>query len=218
MLKLKNISKTYHGKYMDVPVLKNISLNVKQGDFMMIIGKSGCGKSTLLNILGCMDFANEGTYKFMQKDIDELSDKQLAFFRNQNIGFVFQSFNLINEISVCENIELPMGLAGIKAKERKKRATELLRLVGLEEKERSMPLELSGGQQQRIAIARALANEPSVLLCDEPTGNLDEENGKMIMKLLEDLNKKGVTIIMVTHDMTLANYANKIIEIKNGVI
>lgn len=218
MLKLKNISKTYHGKYMDVPVLKNISLNVKQGDFMMIIGKSGCGKSTLLNILGCMDFANEGTYKFMQKDIDELSDKQLAFFRNQNIGFVFQSFNLINEISVCENIELPMGLAGIKAKERKKRATELLRLVGLEEKEKSMPLELSGGQQQRIAIARALANEPSVLLCDEPTGNLDEENGKMIMKLLEDLNKKGVTIIMVTHDMTLANYANKIIEIKNGVI
>jgi len=218
MLKLKNISKTYHGKYMDVPVLKNISLNVKQGDFMMIIGKSGCGKSTLLNILGCMDFANEGTYEFMQKDIDELSDKQLAFFRNQNIGFVFQSFNLINEISVCENIELPMGLAGIKAKERKKRATELLRLVGLEEKEKSMPLELSGGQQQRIAIARALANEPSVLLCDEPTGNLDEENGKMIMKLLEDLNKKGVTIIMVTHDMTLANYANKIIEIKNGVI
>jgi len=197
MLKLKNISKTYHGKYMDVPVLKNISLNVKQGDFMMIIGKSGCGKSTLLNILGCMDFANEGTYEFMQKDIDELSDKQLAFFRNQNIGFVFQSFNLINEISVCENIELPMGLAGIKAKERKKRATELLRLVGLEEKEKSMPLELSGGQQQRIAIARALANEPSVLLCDEPTGNLDEENGKMIMKLLEDLNKKGVTIIMV---------------------
>jgi len=218
MLKLKNISKTYHGKYMDVLVLKNISLNVKQGDFMMIIGKSGCGKSTLLNILGCMDFANEGTYEFMQKDIDELSDKQLAFFRNQNIGFVFQSFNLINEISVCENIELPMGLAGIKAKERKKRATELLRLVGLEEKEKSMPLELSGGQQQRIAIARALANEPSVLLCDEPTGNLDEENGKMIMKLLEDLNKKGVTIIMVTHDMTLANYANKIIEIKNGVI
>lgn len=218
MLELINISKTYYGKYTDVPVLKKICLNVKQGEFLIITGKSGCGKSTLLNILGCMDFASEGTYKFMGKNINELSDKELAYFRNQNIGFVFQSFNLITEISVCENIELPMGLAGINKNERKKRARELLKEVGIEEKEKSMPLELSGGQQQRIAIARALANKPNVLLCDEPTGNLDEENGKMIMNLLADLNKKGVTIIMVTHDMSLTDYADRVIEIKKGCI
>lgn len=218
MLQLKNIRKTYHGKYMDVPVLKNINLVINKSDFTIIIGKSGCGKSTLLNILGCMDFANEGTYKFMEKDISKLKDAQLAYFRNQNIGFVFQSFNLINEISVCENIELPMGLAGIGAKERKKRAKELLKIVGLEEKEKSKPLELSGGQQQRVAIARALANNPNILLCDEPTGNLDEENGKMIMELLAELNSKGVTIIMVTHDMSLSSYANRIIQIHDGEI
>jgi len=218
MIELKQICKTYSGKYVNVPVLKDINLKIEKGDFAMIIGKSGCGKSTLLNILGCMDFATEGTYKFMGNDMSMLTDEQLALFRNKNLGFVFQSFNLINEVSVLENIELPMGLAGIVAKRRRARAKELLRLVELEEKEKSKPLELSGGQQQRIAIARALANDPHLLLCDEPTGNLDEENGRMVMRLLSDLNRRGTTIIMVTHDMTLSKYANRVIEINNGMI
>ena len=218
MIELKNIGKTYNGKYMDVPVLKDINLKINRGDFAIIIGKSGCGKSTLLNILGCMDSATEGTYNFMGIDMSKLADEELALFRNKNVGFVFQSFNLINEVSIRENIELPMGLAGISASSRRIRAKELLRLVELEEKEKNKPLELSGGQQQRIAIARALANEPNILLCDEPTGNLDEENGRMIMHLLTDLNKRGTTIVMVTHDMTLAKYANRVIKINNGVI
>lgn len=216
MLELKNIRKTYHGKCLDVPVLKGINLTIQEGEFIMIVGKSGCGKSTLLNILGCMDYADEGDYLFMGSSIRTYKDKQLAYFRNQNIGFVFQSFYLINEISVRENVEIPMGLLGVKAKERRKRALELLRLVGLEEKAESKPLELSGGQQQRVAIARALANNPKVLLCDEPTGNLDEENGKIIMELLADLHTKGATIVMVTHDMSFAQYGNRIVKIVSG--
>ena len=215
MIELTNIYKTYHGKYRDVPVLKNINLKINQGDFAMVVGKSGCGKSTLLNILGSMDVVTEGTYKFMGTDMNTLTDRQLAGFRNQSVGFVFQAFNLIPEVSVCENIELPMGLMGVNAKRRKNRVKELLQLVGLEEKENSKPLELSGGQQQRVAIARALANQPDFLLCDEPTGNLDEESGKMVMELLADLNRKGVTIVMVTHDMSLTKYANRVIEIRN---
>lgn len=218
MIELINVYKTYHGKYRDVPVLKNINLRINQGDFAMMVGKSGCGKSTLLNILGSMDVATEGTYKFMGTDMNKLTDKQLALFRNQNVGFVFQSFHLIHEVSVGENIELPMGLRGAVAKRRRSRVKELLQIVGLEEKENSKPLELSGGQQQRVAIARALANQPNFLLCDEPTGNLDEESGKMVMDLLVELNRQGVTIVMVTHDKSLTKYANRIIEINNGEI
>lgn len=218
MLQLVNISKTYHGKYQEVSVLKKINLTINQGEFLIIIGKSGCGKSTLLNVLGCMDYADEGQYIYMDKNIFDLKDKQLARFRNQNIGFVFQSFNLINEISVCDNVEVPMGILGLSGKERKRKALELLKLVGLEGKEKSKPLELSGGQQQRVAIARALANNPDILLCDEPTGNLDEENGKIVMKLLADLNARGITIVMVTHDMSLTGYANRIVDMNNGEI
>ncbi|MCM1161296.1 MAG: ABC transporter ATP-binding protein [Roseburia sp.] len=216
MLELKNIRKTYHGKCLDVPVLKGINLTIQKGDFITIVGKSGCGKSTLLNILGCMDYADEGEYLFMGSSIQAYKDKQLAYFRNQNIGFVFQSFYLINEISVRENVEVPMGFLGVKAKERRKRALELLCMVGLEEKAESKPLELSGGQQQRVAIARALANNPKVLLCDEPTGNLDEENGKIIIELLANLHAKGATIVMVTHDMSFARYGNRIVKIVSG--
>lgn len=218
MLELNKITKSYHGKYIDVQVLKGIDLTIAEGDFVMIVGKSGCGKSTLLNIIGCMDNYDDGEYFFDGIEIKRLKDKQLAAFRNKNIGFVFQAFNLINEISVLENVEVPMGLAGVKSGERKEKAVELLKLVGLEDKVNNKPLELSGGQQQRVAIARAISNSPNMLLCDEPTGNLDEENGKIVMKLLKELNTKGTTIIMVTHDMTLTEYANKIIEINDGRI
>lgn len=218
MLELKNITKTYHGKYIDVPVLKDINLTVDDGDFVMIIGKSGCGKSTLLNVIGCMDTYDSGEYTFMGTRIDRLKDKQLANFRNKNIGFIFQAFHLINEISICENVEVPMGFAGVSSKERKERALELLNLVELGHKAKSKPLEMSGGQQQRVAIARAMANKPNLLLCDEPTGNLDEENGKLVMQLLADLNAKGTTIVMVTHDLTLTRFANKVIEINDGRI
>lgn len=216
MLELRNISKTYFGKYMNTEVLKGISIKIEQGEFALIIGKSGCGKSTLLNILGCMDCADEGDYIFMGQNLGILKDEQLAHFRNRNIGFVFQGFHLINEISIIENIEMPMGIAGIGKKVRRERALELLGLVGLGDKAKSRPLELSGGQQQRIAIARALSNHPNVLLCDEPTGNLDEESGRMIMELLAKLNRDGVTIIMVTHDLSMKGYANRVIEVKNG--
>ncbi len=218
MLELIDIKKTYHGKYVDVQVLNGINLMISKGDFVMIIGKSGCGKSTLLNVIGCMDNFDAGGFFFNGIDVKGLKDKQLASFRNKNIGFVFQAFNLINEITVLENVEVPMGLAGVKSKERKERAVELLKMVDLEEKVYNKPLELSGGQQQRVAIARAMANTPNILLCDEPTGNLDEENGKIVMHLLEKLNANGTTIVMVTHDMTLAKYANKIIEINEGRI
>ena len=218
MLELSGITKSYHGKYMDVQVLKGIDLTISEGDFLMIVGKSGCGKSTLLNVIGCMDDYDEGKYCFNGIDIKTLKDKQLASFRNKNIGFVFQAFNLINDLSVLENVAVPMGLAGVKSKERKQKAQSLLKLIGLEELENNKPLQLSGGQQQRVAIARAISNSPKILLCDEPTGNLDEENGKLVMNLLEQLNKKGTTIIMVTHDMTLTKYANKVIRINNGRI
>ena len=214
MIKVINLNKTYNNG-IKVQALKEINLKIERGEFILIIGKSGSGKSTLLNILGCMDGYDSGEYLFSDQDVKSLSSPELARFRNQKVGFVFQSFQLINELTVGENIEMPMGIAGVPRNERKKRVTELLEMVGLEEKESCRPLQLSGGQQQRVAIARALANNPDVILCDEPTGNLDEKNGIKIMELLKKLNEKDTTIIMVTHDLTLKQYADRIIEIKN---
>lgn len=217
MIKVINLNKTYNNG-IKVQALKEINLKIERGEFILIIGKSGSGKSTLLNILGCMDGYDSGEYLFSDQDVKSLSSPELARFRNQKVGFVFQSFQLINELTVGENIEMPMGIAGVPRNERKKRVTELLEMVGLEEKESCRPLQLSGGQQQRVAIARALANNPDVILCDEPTGNLDEKNGIKIMELLKKLNEKDTTIIMVTHDLTLKQYADRIIEIKDGMI
>ncbi len=217
MIKINNLNKTYNSG-IKVQALKEVSLVIERGEFILIVGKSGSGKSTLLNILGCMDGYDSGEYLFLDQDVKSLSSRELAQFRNQKIGFVFQSFQLINELTVGENIEMSMGIAGVPKNERKKRVTELLEMVGLAEKESCRPLQLSGGQQQRVAIARALANNPDVLLCDEPTGNLDEKNGIKIMELLKELNKKGSTIIMVTHDLTLKQYADRIIEMKDGII
>lgn len=217
MIKVINLNKTYNNG-IKVQALKEINLEIERGEFILIIGKSGSGKSTLLNILGCMDGYDSGEYLFSDQDVKSLSSPELARFRNQKVGFVFQSFQLINELTVGENIEMPMGIAGVPRNERKKRVTELLEMVGLDEKESCRPLQLSGGQQQRVAIARALANNPDVILCDEPTGNLDEKNGIKIMELLKKLNEKDTTIIMVTHDLTLKQYADRIIEMKDGMI
>lgn len=216
MIKMNHLNKTYYSG-IEVQALKEVNLAIEKGEFILIVGKSGSGKSTLLNVIGCMDGYDSGEYFFLNQDVRNLSGHELAQFRNRKIGFVFQSFQLVHELTVGENIEMPMGIAGVPRNERKKRIKELLEMVGLAEKENCRPLQLSGGQQQRVAIARALANHPEVLLCDEPTGNLDETNGIKIMELLKKLNKEGTTVIMVTHDLTLKQYADRIIEIKNGI-
>lgn len=218
MISIKNLCKTYEGKEVKTEALKDINLSVKENELLAIIGKSGSGKSTLLNILGGMDKFNSGEYKFKGKDVQKLDHKKLAEFRNKEIGFVFQSFNLINEMNVLENIEMSMGYAGVGKKERKKRAMEMLMKVDMVEKAKSFPNELSGGQQQRVAIARALVNNPGVILADEPTGNLDTKTGAEIMKLLKEIHKSGATIIIITHDEGIAEQCQRSIKIKDGFI
>lgn len=219
MIKLDKISKVYKTKYTQTDALKNINLEINDGEFVSVIGKSGCGKTTLLNILGCMDSMTDGKYLFNDVDVTTYNDKQLSNFRNSQIGFVFQNYNLINNINVLENVTTPLGIMGVHKNERKKKALDLLKIVELEDKLKNYPTQLSGGQQQRIAIARAISNNAKVLLCDEPTGNLDEQSGKIVMDTLIKLNKeKKVTIVMVTHDMALAQLANRIIYIKDGEI
>jgi putative ABC transport system ATP-binding protein len=219
MIELRKISKTYEGKGIQTKALKDINLKIKEGEFAAVMGKSGCGKTTLLNILGCMDRFDDGEYLFNNTDIKTLDKKQLALFRNKNIGFIFQAFHLINDMTAVENVELPLGLAGVKAKEMRDKAMKLLEYVGMEDKALHRPAELSGGQQQRVAIARALANNPKVIFADEPTGNLDEECGIQVMNLLKELkDKNGVTIIMVTHDPDIAQYADYTIHMKDGNI
>jgi putative ABC transport system ATP-binding protein len=217
-IQLKNIKKIYLGSGVSTIALKKISLTFENGEFTAIMGRSGCGKTTLLNILGCMDAFDEGEYIFEDNSIKDYSENALAAFRNKKIGFVFQAFNLINEMTVFENVEVPLGYAGVSTKERKERCEYLLEQVGLLDKLKNHPTQLSGGQQQRVAIARALAMEPAVILADEPTGNLDSKNGTEIMELLKGMNEKGKTIIMVTHDMNLSKYAKRIVTLNDGEI
>lgn len=218
MIKIENLSKSYFSGNVETKALKNVSFEIADGEFVAIMGKSGCGKSTLLNILGGMDTQTEGTYIFDGEDVSRFKGKQLAKFRNEKIGFVFQSFYLLNDINSLQNIGLPMGIAGKSKKERTERADELLRLVELPEKAKQKPCNLSGGQQQRVSIARALSNNPKILLADEPTGNLDEENGKKIIEIFKALNEKGLTVIMVTHDPDMAKNAKRIIKMSDGKI
>lgn len=218
MLKIENMSKIYKTGSVETKALNNITFSIKEGEFVAIIGRSGCGKSTLLNILGGMDKPTKGLYLFDQTKVEGLKGYSLAQFRNKKVGFVFQGFYLINEMNAEENIALPLGYANVKKKERKQRAMELLDAVGLKEKAKHKPSQLSGGEQQRVAIARAIATNPKILLADEPTGNLDEENSKKIMELLQNLNKKGLTVIMVTHDMELAAKAGRVIKMRDGKI
>lgn len=219
VVELKGINKFYKVGKDKLHVLKSIDLTIEKGEFVMIMGKSGSGKTTLLNILGFLDKFDEGQYLFHEKDVTGLNENQRSIFRNTNIGFVFQQFNLISTLNIYQNVELPMVYNNKYSKEDKKNRIEKnLEVVGLLDKMKQKPLQLSGGQQQRVAIARALVNEPEIIFADEPTGALDSDTGIEIMNLLKSLNKQGKTIIMVTHDPDLTKYATKIVRLKDGVI
>ena len=218
MIKLKGIEKTYCGKEIKTKVLKGVDLSISKGEFVCIFGESGSGKSTLLNILGLLDDATIGTYKLDGVDIRKLSKKESAFIRNQKIGFVFQAYHLIPELNALENLVVPLGYAGMRKKEREKIAYELLTEFGIDDLEKKHVSQMSGGEQQRIAIMRAIINKPQILLADEPTGNLDKENSQTIMNLFERLNKQGMTIVMVTHDTSLAKYGTRVVRVEDGRI
>ena len=219
IIELREIQKYYPVGKDNLHVLKKVNLEIRKGEFLMIMGKSGSGKTTLLNILGFLDRFNEGQYLFKDEDVTNLNEKERSKFRNTNIGFVFQQFNLIPTLDIYKNVELPMIYNDrYSSEEKEKRIKEKLDMVGLLDKIHQKPLELSGGQQQRITIARALVNDPDIIFADEPTGALDSETSKDIMGLLKDLNNRGKTIIMVTHDPDLVNYATKIIRLKDGVV
>lgn len=218
IIELVNITKTYQTEINKFQALKWINLNISCGEFVSITGRSGCGKTTLLNILGCMDRPSNGKYLFNGMDVLFLSKNEVSKFRNKQIGFIFQAFNLINEISALENVSLPLGYGGVSSRERRSAAQNALDRVGLSDKLKSKPYQMSGGEQQRVAIARAIVNNPQMLLADEPTGNLDDENSETIMKILCELNDAGVTIVMVTHSQVMASYAQKQIKMANGMI
>ncbi len=218
VMTLKNIRKTYHMGKIDVHALKDISFEVEKGDFTVIVGPSGSGKSTLLQILGGLDRPTAGDVIIEKENISHMKDQDLAIVRNKKIGFVFQKFNLLSNMSALENVALPMVYAGVSLSERKEKARELLELVGLGDRVTHKPNELSGGQQQRVAIARALANDPTFLLADEPTGNLDTQSGIDILNVFHKLNSMGKTLVIVTHDQEMVNEGNKVVKIRDGLI
>ncbi|MDL2250206.1 putative ABC transport system ATP-binding protein [Lachnospiraceae bacterium PF1-21] len=211
MVKIYNLSKVYRGRGIDTPVLSELDIHIEKGEFVVIYGKSGCGKTTLLNIIGLIDTATSGEYFFNGKNVKEMKNNQLARERSSEIGFIFQAFYLIPELTAFENVVMPMEYAKVPRKERKKRGAKLLDEVEMLERANFYPSQLSGGEKQRVAIARALANQPGLLLADEPTGSLDERNRDKIMDILSELNRKGVTIVMVTHDKDLSTYATRCI-------
>jgi putative ABC transport system ATP-binding protein len=217
MIEIEGVAKVYRMGNVVVHALKGIDLRVEDGEFIAIMGASGSGKSTLMNIVGCLDLPSSGRYLLDGVDVRKLDDDRLAIIRNRKIGFVFQSFNLIPRSSAIHNVEMPLIYAGMGAG-RKQRAMAALRAVGLADRARHQPNELSGGQQQRVAIARALVTEPSILLADEPTGNLDSEASHEIMKLLVDLNDEGRTIVLITHEEDLAAYAKRVVRLRDGLI
>lgn len=218
MIEIKAGSKSYPDGDRQVAILRHIDLRIKKGEFVSIMGRSGSGKSTLLHMLGCMDRLTEGDYLFNERRIKDMNENELADFRGRHFGFVFQSFYLIKEFTALQNVEVPLGYAGVRRRERRERAFELLRQVGLENKAKQYPDQLSGGQQQRIAIARAIANKPDVIFADEPTGSLDRENGDLIVELLTELHRNGTTLVLVTHDPELGNLAQRKIILKDGQI
>ncbi len=218
VISMKSLSKRFDDEAGVLDALKNINIEIVSGDFVAIMGPSGSGKSTLMNIIGLLDKATSGVFELDGVDIASLGQKQLAKLRRDKIGFVFQSFNLLPRLSVAQNVELPMVYAKKSAAERSKKVAEVLRKVGLSDKANNKSNRMSGGQVQRVAIARALTNSPSLILADEPTGNLDTKNGIEIMNLLRDLNKQGVTVIVVTHNPEVGDYANKILSVRDGEI
>lgn len=216
MIKIKNLEKIYRTEDVETVALNSINLEVKEGEFVAIMGPSGCGKSTLLNILGLLDDPDSGSFLFNGTEVANFNERQRASLRKKNIGFVFQSFNLIDELSVFENVELPLVYLGVKAPERRKRVEEVLDKMQIMHRQNHFPQQLSGGQQQRVAVARAVANRPNLILADEPTGNLDSSNGNEVMELLTELNEQGTTIIMVTHSEHDARYSHRIVRMLDG--
>ena len=218
MIQLENIKKVFRTEEVETWALQGVSLEVKQGEFVAVMGPSGCGKSTLLNVLGLLDNPTEGTYLLDGRDVSSLKENERTDLRKGVIGFVFQSFNLIDELNVFENIELPLLYMGVPAKERRQRVEAVLDPMVISHRRKHFPSQLSGGQQQRVAIARAVLANPKLILADEPTGNLDSKNGKEVMNLLGELHREGTTIIMVTHSQHDATYADRIVRLYDGEI
>lgn len=218
MIDIRNVTKKYYMGELELEVLKGVSIKVKEGEFVSIIGPSGSGKSTLMNILGCLDLPSTGEYHLDGKEISTYNENALAQIRNEKIGFIFQKFNLLSKLNAYENVELPLVYRGVKARERKIRVEEALNSVGLSDRMYHRPPELSGGQQQRVAVARALIGNPSVLLADEPTGNLDTKSGDEVLRIIDDLSSQGKTILVITHDIEVAERAQMQITIRDGLI
>ncbi|MGE5496665.1 MAG: ABC transporter ATP-binding protein [Syntrophothermus sp.] len=218
MILTKNLRKIYRTEEVETTALENVSIEIKEGEFVSVMGPSGCGKSTLMNILGMLDNPTEGEYFFNGINVAEFSEKERAKMRKENIGFVFQSFNLIDELTIYENVELPLLYLKIPAEERKQKVRTVLEIMEIMHRRNHFPQQLSGGQQQRAAVARALVAEPKIILADEPTGNLDSSHGDEVMKLLTYLNEQGTTVVMVTHSPTYADYGNRVIRLFDGKI
>ncbi len=216
MIELHDLSKVYRTMDVETTALSHVNLEIAEGEFIAIMGPSGCGKSTLLNVLGMLDSPNSGSYKFFGDNIATRSERELAVVRKQNIGFIFQSFNLIDELSVAENVELPLLYQKMPADEREERVQQVLERVGIEHRADHRPQQLSGGQQQRVAVARAVVANPKLILADEPTGNLDTTNGEEVLELLGQLNRDGTTIIMATHDQGHADHAGRVVHMLDG--
>ena len=218
MIEIDNVTKVYQMGEIEVHALRGVSLKIENGECLTIMGPSGSGKSTLMNVLGCLDSPTEGNYHLHDEDVSTLSDTQLAHIRNREIGFVFQTFNLLPRTTALRQVELPLMYAGVGLRERRRRAREALEAVGLGDRTHHKPDELSGGQQQRVAIARALVTDPSIIMADEPTGNLDTKSGEEVLRIFKRLNEKGITIIFVTHDPEIAEYGSRTIHIRDGLI
>ncbi len=216
MIELRNVKKTYQMGESEVHALDGVSLTIKDGEFVAVVGPSGSGKSTLMNIIGCLDLADEGEYRLNGQLIDDYTERQLGEIRNKEIGFIFQQFNLLSKLTAYENVELPLIYQGLPLSERKKRVTDSLAKVGLSDRMSHKPTELSGGQQQRVAIARALSTQPTLILADEPTGNLDSHSGKEIMSMLMNLHREGRGILLITHDTDVAKLASRRLHIMDG--
>ena len=216
LIEIKNVSKIYPSPEDDVNALKNVNISVKKGELLAIIGASGSGKSTMMNILGCLDTPSSGNYFLEGEDVSNLTDEKLSEIRNQKIGFVFQGFHLISGLTALENVELPLMYRGVPKEERKRRATEALKRMGLLKRIHHRPSQMSGGQQQRVAIARAIVGKRPIILADEPTGNLDKKTGEEVIKLLMELNSEGKTVIIITHDASVASCAKRVIKISDG--
>jgi putative ABC transport system ATP-binding protein len=218
IISMKNLGKTYKNGHIEVEALKNANINIDKKEFVAIMGPSGSGKSTLMNIIGCLDRSTKGEYWLDGVNISSLNEGELARIRNLKIGFVFQSFNLLPRITALQNVELPMIYAGVGSKERRRKATAALERVGLGERMHHKPNEMSGGQKQRVAIARALVNSPSIILADEPTGNLDSTSSEEIMAVFQDLNREGVTIVLVTHEPDIADHTKRVLRFRDGFL